>query len=346
MRRDATLAELLESYVAEMTRTGVPTGSVRAVASRWRTWVLPVLGKLPCSEVSLAHWSELFGSALAGGASEQTIRYLAAAVGSVTAYGIRSGWFDANADPWGPQSHRRAVVQRACKLAARRSGRGGRGLIDIATCPGWDDMAAYAEALERIWPGWGGAFVWLSAGTGCRIAEAAAWRVGDWDLARRTVRVERQLDRHRPWPATTAPKSGRARATIVWSWLVPMAADVLAAAHEDPDGSGNPFLFPRRDTRIRWWLDRLGEMCRRARVDAGWRWKSHHWTRHFFATYCLASPDMGGYGFDLAAVASWMGHSDTSVLTGTYRWSPAGAEVVAAAVTERCPRPDLFRGGA
>jgi integrase len=144
------------------------------------------------------------------------------------------------------------------------------------------------------------------------------------------IRIVRQLDRYQPWlpgqaPPLVAPKGGKKRTTQCWSWYLPELLRLCEYADEHHGG----WLFaPTRNQRnwARGWADAVNRGIELLNTEAteadaleehGWSWKPHY-LRHHYASWSLAPPEVGGYGWPLATVSSFLGHIDISVTSKTY----------------------------
>jgi integrase len=158
-----------------------------------------------------------------------------------------------------------------------------------------------------------GAAVALAAITGCRRGELCGLQWRDWDRARRSLRVERQLvpDR-RGGLEERPPKTGRGRTVFIGDKGTMFLDGYLRAKRDllghgpDPTGwllspdGGTTSLRPNALTTFMWRLSK--------RIGVPFRF---HDLRHFAASTLMAG------GTDLATAAGQLGHSPT-VMAHTY----------------------------
>jgi integrase len=148
--------------------------------------------------------------------------------------------------------------------------------------------------------------------TGTRLAEASGIRWQDVDLAKRTARIQGQLQRvertlqYQPGTKTNQTRDLQLPDVLV-SKLQELKARQLVEGISDPDGI--VFLNPYgRRLDPKYVRDRLAELCRTAGVPV----VSPHKIRHTTATLAL-----GATG-DLHAVQKMLGHSQISLTANLY----------------------------
>jgi integrase len=153
-------------------------------------------------------------------------------------------------------------------------------------------------------------FIALCGFAGLRLGEAAALQVGDVDLAQRTLRVSRQVQRENfGHVEIRAPKYGSERAIYLADALAAMLARHIA---DLPEGSGpETWIFkgengnpPHQNTVGYWW--------RKAKKAAGHEGIRLHDLRHFFASGLIAA------GCDVVTVQRALGHGSATVTLNTY----------------------------
>ncbi len=153
------------------------------------------------------------------------------------------------------------------------------------------------------------AFVALCAFAGLRLGEAAALRVGDFDLSARTLSVQRQVQRAGAAKVEIRPpKYGSERTVYLADGLVDIVADHLGRL---PGANGERWLFhgehgnpPHQNTVGYWW--------RKTRTAAGCPTIKMHDLRHFYASGLIAA------GCDVVTVQRAMGHGSATVTLNTY----------------------------
>lgn len=152
-------------------------------------------------------------------------------------------------------------------------------------------------------------YIGLCAFAGLRLGEAAALQVGDVDFLRRTIRVERQVQRAGGNNVEIrAPKYGSERVVYAPNALLTMLARHV---EELEDTEPTTWLFagseadpPHQNT--------IGHRWRRTCQLAGVPSFSLHSTRHFYASGLIAA------GCDVVTVQRSLGHSTASTTLNTY----------------------------
>lgn len=169
--------------------------------------------------------------------------------------------------------------------------------------PTADTVAAVADAIEpHLRP-----LVIMLAGSGLRISEALALRVGDLDWLRRTVRVSRQVGRD----GSDAPtKSARSTRTVpLAQCLVDELAASIAARGGDNDPAarlftavdGSPLTYSAWSTAWNAAREAIGEPTLRA-----------HDLRHFTASTLIAG------GASVKVVQTVLGHASPMITLKVY----------------------------
>jgi integrase len=169
------------------------------------------------------------------------------------------------------------------------------------------------------------AFVAVCAFAGLRLGEAAALRVGDIDFLRRTLSVQRQVQRMNGGKVDIrAPKYGSERTVYLPNALVQIIARHV---QEHCPGTGpDRWLFPGENGHP-WHQNTVGYYWRTTRAAAGVDALKLHDLRHFFASGLIAQ------GCDVVTVQRALGHSNASVTLNTYAhlWPSAEDRTRAAA---------------
>lgn len=312
-RAAASLDEMAQAALDHLRNTGAPEGTVRQYKSNWNTWVPTEVGSASCRQASLWHWTTVFNGLDKALATEATVRSVARTLNALMSYGVENGYFGTG-EPFGAPAQRSAVERRSKRRAAKRKAETARG-ITLDLCPQTVDVEKLAAAAEEQYPGYGARLVTLAFGSGLRINELLALQVGDIDLETGLVRVERQLDRYQSWPATCAPKGGKARTALLWACYLDTASSLVSDA-EKRTGDEHGWLFPRHRSRTRW-ADQAGKLMASAAQSCGWDW-TFHWLRHAWASHSLAPVSAGGYGLPLASVSRWLGHATPSTTQDHY----------------------------
>ncbi len=166
-------------------------------------------------------------------------------------------------------------------------------------------------------------FLALAAFAGLRLGEAAAVQVGDVEFLRRTLRLQRQVQRANGGNVEIrAPKYGSERTVYLPDELLRMLADLIARRGI----AGTAWLFvgegdnpPHQNTVGHRWR----QTCKRAGV-AGITLRD---LRHFYASGLIAS------GCDVVTVQRALGHANATTTLNTYAhlWPTAEDRTRAAA---------------
>jgi integrase len=178
--------------------------------------------------------------------------------------------------------------------------------------------------LEASTP-WFRALVALAAFAGLRLGEAAAVQVGDVDFLRRTLTVERQVQRAgKGLVELRPPKYGSERVVYLPESLVELLSAHLV--QHRPGATTTAFLFeptpgqpPHQNT--------VGYQWRAACTRAGVSGVTLHDLRHYFASGLVAA------GCDVVTVQRALGHAKATTTLNTYAhlWPTAEDRTRAAA---------------
>lgn len=320
-----TFGEVAALWIDAM-RPQVRAGTLSAYRSDCNCHLLPELSAVPVSRLGPDTFTAVLDAAVDGGASRRTLDGVVRTLGALTTWATAQGLMEP--EPWGPSACRRTALRHARSRAVAARPRPVE--RPLPTLDDVDELAAAAgEVYEQ-----GEQLVWLMAAAGIRLGEALGLRGADLDPQLCTLRIERQADRHRPWPNMTPPKSG-VRTAYVWAWSQPM----LAAAHERtaPDGWVFPPDLDIRGRPYRWWSTRLSERLTEARRAIGWAergWVTHD-LRHLHASLSLTPTDAGGMGLSAATVAAGLGHHSPRLTLDSYVHNTASPAEVARATRRR-----------
>ncbi|WP_231377424.1 tyrosine-type recombinase/integrase [Arthrobacter sp. 162MFSha1.1] len=171
--------------------------------------------------------------------------------------------------------------------------------------PSPSDVGRLLSASEP----WFRPFVAMCAFAGLRLGEAAAVQLADIDFLRRTLSVQRQVQRAGAGQASiTPPKYGSERAISIPDGLVQ-----ILARHVENIGTygaqqwmfvGGDGMPPHQNTVGYWW--------RKTVKDAGLSGVRLHDLRHFYASGLIAA------GCDVVTVQRALGHSKATTTLNTY----------------------------
>lgn len=188
------------------------------------------------------------------------------------------------------------------------------------TIPSPADMGRLLEASEDAFR----PFVALCAFAGLRLGEAAAVQLSDIDFLRRTLNVQRQVQRAGQGQVSiTPPKYGSERVVHLPDGLVQMLATHVQNIGVYGQAQwlfvGNAGMPPHQNTTGYWW--------RKTIKDAGMNPVKLHDLRHFYASGLIAA------GCDVVTVQRALGHSKATTTLNTYAhlWPTAEDRTRAAA---------------
>ncbi|MHA7153627.1 tyrosine-type recombinase/integrase [Arthrobacter sp. TMN-50] len=171
--------------------------------------------------------------------------------------------------------------------------------------PSPEDVGKLYQTAEP----WFRAFIGLCAFAGLRLGEGAAVQVGDIDFLRRTLKVQRQVQKEPTKDMEIrAPKYGSERS-------VPLADGLLTILSQHISEVGvygdDQWLFPGENglppkpRRISYQWDKTIELAGVDKINL-------HSLRHFYASGLIAS------GCDVVTVQRALGHSEATTTLNTY----------------------------
>lgn len=311
-RHELTVGELAAAWIAAERHTARP-GTLAAHRRDLNGHILPALTGVSVRQLSLVHYVRLLDRLTGAGVSRSTFDGVLRTLGALTTWGSTHGLSPAGS--FGTAAGRRAAVARARALVPAPTP------VLERSLPSLGDVDELADAVAGVYEH-GHDLIWVLTAAGLRLGEALGLRHDDLDPAQCTIRVERQADRHRPWPATTVTKTGHARTALVWRFAQP----TLTHAH-DRTQPGDP-LFPpdagQRGQPTRWWTTRLSERLTTVRRDLGWH--DRGWTIHdlraIYATLSTTPVSAGGFGLPIALTAASLGHASTCTTADSYLRQP------------------------
>lgn len=328
-RHELTLGELAAAWIAAE-RDAARPGTLSAHRRDLNGHILPALTVVPVRQLSLVHYVRLIDRLTAAGMSRSTFDGVLRTLGALTTWGATHGLLPASA--FGTTAGRRAAVTRAKALVPAPTP-----VLD-RSLPSLDDVDELADAVAAVYEH-GHDLIWILTAAGLRLGEALGLRHDDLQPTQCTIRVERQADRHRPWPATGPTKTGLTRTALCWRFAQP----TLTHAH-DRTQPGDP-LFPpdagRRGQPTRWWTTRLSERLTAVRRELGW--DAHGWTIHdlraVHATLSTTPVSAGGFGLPVALTAASLGHTSTRTTADHYLRQPNDPTTALANTHTRPDRP-------
>lgn len=171
--------------------------------------------------------------------------------------------------------------------------------------PSTEDVGALLRASDV----WFRPFIALCAFGGLRLGEAAAVQLSDVDFLRRSLKVQRQVQRAgKEQVSITPPKHGSERVVPIPDELLQMLSSHVQeiGVHGGKEWLfvGNAGMPPHQNTIGYWW--------RKTVQDAGLSPIRLHDLRHYFASGLIAS------GCDVVTVQRALGHASATVTLNTY----------------------------
>lgn len=168
--------------------------------------------------------------------------------------------------------------------------------------PSTELVGALLRAADGFRP-----FVAVCAFAGLRLGEAAALQRGDVDFLRRTIRVERQVQRAAGGRVELRPPKYGSERTV----YVPDALLEILGEHVEADAAVDAWLFPGENGNPLH-QNSVGYLWRRTRDRAEAGTLKLHGLRHFYASGLIAD------GCDVVTVQRALGHKSPTVTLATY----------------------------
>jgi len=281
-----------------------------------RVHLVPALGWMRVRQLQQARIKTLVANKLAAGLSVNTVRLIAATLGTMLSAAVDDGLLRTN-----------PIAGLRRKLRVLR-GRDRGGASDPVKAMTDEQLATFLETARTRLPAFY-PLALLLARSGLRLGEALALRWTDLDLTSRTIRVERTLGRHvkgfpTTGPAIGTPKSGRARTVDMSQVLARVLASLLRDRREQALRRGQGQSAPA------WvFVTATGHALRQSDVrgDFGrvlrWAGLPGHFTphalRHSFAVALIQR------NAPLPYVQAQLGHASIQMTCDVYgRWLPTG----------------------
>lgn len=320
-------------YVTYLRDTKTPQGTTDQYRSNWSCHMLESVAEVPCGDLTVGHWTQVFEEMLTDGATKETMRAVARTLGALITYAEDRNYFG-DGDAFGVSPHRRGKIVAA--LAKKAPAAATQEQIGIEHCPAPTTIHRFARFAESVLPGYGFLLVLLAFASGLRFTECLGLRTEHIDLHTGKIRVAQQLNRYQAWPAVAPPKGGKPRTVQIWAayeWVLHRLVAQAATHTGDHEG----WLFPP-DRKVKRWADRVNRLINQDAValyndDADergetgdgtkWGW-TFHWLRHAHASYSLASKEHGGLGFSVTYVQGQLGHAKPTTTTDRYQSPIAG----------------------
>jgi integrase len=305
-------ADLVAHYLDPARRPPrVPSWSVRHRDEQVRycnDYLLPVIGDVPCRELSRADFQEIVDKAN----TRSVAQHLRACLSALVAAGLEEGHL---------------LDSRDLLRGVRWHGEADAAPQPVDHAVTWEEIPTVAathalarRTAERTGVWWRELQVLLVAYSGMRWGEHAGVTFEQVDPNRRQIRIDRQVVETTRDLRSSLPK-GRRRRTTMYPAETPLGVD-LAALVENRLAEIEPgaVLFPapqggwlRRSNYGRYTWDRAATDVGWPRRDDGrWLWTFHS-LRHVFATWALHEA-----GIPIEDLSRLMGHSSTRVTQDIY----------------------------
>jgi integrase len=274
----------LEDYadkVWELATQGLRANVKRNYDLCWRNNIVPVIGRVPVGQVNRGHVEQVKAVMLEAGLAPSTINGVISALSRILHYALDESVISVN-----------PAAAKGSRVREPRSARRVRETV------GPEGAEALAAECDRRVLGLGEP-VRAAFGIGARAEEIWAMRVGDIDLERRRISIQRA------WSGSNArgrilddPKSGRGRMVPILDGSV----DLFTRLTEGR--SDQEWLFHGARGQALWHKNfRASVDWPRAAVAAGFPGFRFHDLRHSFATHLLDQ------GVPVHTVQAILGHS-------------------------------------
>ena len=312
--RNITIADYTQHWQQALIASVKPA-TYEVYEKMLRLHVVPALGPMRVRQVQQARIRALIADKLASGLSVNTVRLIAATLGTMLSSAGDDGLLRTNPI---------AGLRRKLRVLRNRDG----GASERVKAMTGEQLATFLETARTRLPAFY-PLALLLARSGLRLGEALGLRWTDIDLAGRAIRVERTLGRHVKGfpitgPAIGTPKSGRARTVDMSQALARALTALLRERREQAlrrgQGQAAPawvFLTetgrPLRQGEVR---EDFGRVLRWAGLPAHF---TPHALRHSFAVALIQR------NAPLPYVQAQLGHASISQTVDVYaRWLPSG----------------------
>jgi integrase len=316
-----TVERAAEAWIANGVAEGLETTTIDQRNQHVNIHILPELGRLKLTKVSVGTVRGFRNKLREKGNSEAMVKRIMVSLGSIFGDAVETGKASRN-----PVRDLKSRKRNGTERHQRRLETG----VDIPL-PG--EIKAVLKAATGRWR----PFLMTAALTGLRASELRGLRWQDVDLDKGTLSVSQRADRYKE---IGSPKSAAARRTVS---LVPELVRALRewklkCPKKDgrlwlvfPTGAGNIEDHTNIITRG-WWpvqvaagvvkpvLDAEGRPARdedgQPLIEA--KYPGLHSLRHFFASWCLGPVKDGGRELQPKRVQVLMGHSSINVTLDLY----------------------------
>lgn len=284
------IGQLYELWFAALQKTS-SKGNWRPLESRWRTHVLPVMGKKRLDKVSEGQWQDLIDTIYAEGKSKKTLQTYCADIRSfykwIRSHGYSSMRFETLHVPKGAASRERTILQPDCLRILFHS--------DVSTwqqkpCVDQFVRAYRFQVAAGLRPGELIGLCWTDI-VGYR-GESTDWRrlCGTLITIRRSVNIYGDI---------TKGKNQNARRSFV---MFPLLAQILEEQHRYT--GRNTQIFPIPSEHV--YYDAWKRYCRANGIPS----TSLYELRHTFVSIVKVLP--------AGEVKPWVGHSRNMDTFGVY----------------------------
>lgn len=299
--------EMYADDVWDLAMQGLRANVIRNYDLAWKNNIVPVVGRVPIGELNRSHIERIKAAMKAAGAAPSTTNTVISALSRVLRFAVDERVISSN--PASAKGIRAREIRSAVKKAPT---------VDPS------EMEMIASECDRRFLGHGEP-VRLAFWTGARAEEIWAMRVGDIDLARRRIVIERA------WSGSNArgrvlddTKSGRSR-------VVPILDDALdLMVRLTADRQPEDWIFSGSRGQALWHRNfRASVDWPRAVIAAGFPGFRFHDLRHSYTTYLLDQ------GVPVHTVQAILGHSSIATTQGYIHTNDHGLEVAIKTIRER-----------
>jgi integrase len=289
-----TVAEFLDRWDRDYAAANVSPKTRERYNQLIKNQIKPSIGQLHMQKLRPVHLTEMYAKLLEGGLSGRTVNHVHRLLHVVLGH----------AAAWEIVKHNIASVVDAPKAADAQ--------IVILT------PEQVGQVLTRVQGRTLKPIVSTALATGARRGELLALRIGDFDPASRTLRIERAIEQTKSGLRIKQPKTKHGRRTIA---LPPTVADELRAhivrvqerrlALGMGRATDDDLLFPRYDGQMRsphWLTQKFEQLMSSMKIEG----PTFHSLRHTHASQLIAS------GMDVLTISRRLGHGSPTITLRVY----------------------------
>jgi integrase len=309
--KSVTVAKAAELWLAQCDTDGLERTTVTVYRQRVESHILPVLGSLRLSQLTVPLVREFEDRLRQDGRSTATIRNTRRSLGSLLADAQERGLVGQNV-VFSLRTTRRGKDRRIERRAKRKLKVG----VDIPTPA---EIRAIVDALAKIDEAPRFRPLLLTAiFTGLRASELRGLRWDDVDLKRGELHVSQRADRH---GTIGRPKSAAGERTVPLGPKVvnALTAHYLAARNKRDlvfvNGRGG---IEHRNTIVEHGFHPAQVAARVVDQHGEAKYKGLHSLRHFYASWCINRRADGGLELPLKVVQARLGHASIQMTADTY----------------------------